>query len=248
MTISIITVVYNNRQFIEGCINSVIGQEHKGVEYIIVDGGSTDGTLEIINKYASKITSFISEPDQGIYDAMNKGIGLATGEVVGILNADDFYVNHDVLSKVASTFISDSGIDALYADVEYVRRDNPNRVVRKWHSGAYKRERFYYGWSPPHPTFFVRKEVFQKHGHYNTDLKIAADYEMMLRVLFVNQVRCAYLPEVIIKMRDGGVSNKSIKNRIQANREDGIAWKINNVTPRRYTLGMKPLRKVGQFF
>lgn len=247
MTISIITVVYNNRQFIEGCINSVISQDYQNVEYIVVDGGSTDGTVEIIKKYASAINCFVSEPDQGIYDAMNKGIGLATGDVVGILNADDFYVNHDVLSRVASAFMSDSGVDALYADVEYVKRDNPEKVVRKWRSGVYKRERFYYGWSPPHPTFFVKREVLRQHGLYNTDLKIAADYEMMLRLLFVKEVTCSYLPDVIIRMRDGGVSNRSIKNRIQANREDGIAWQMNSVNPKLYTLSLKPIRKLGQY-
>ncbi|MEQ8414697.1 MAG: glycosyltransferase family 2 protein [Imperialibacter sp.] len=247
MKVSIITVVYNNESFIEDCINSVLGQSYSNVEYIIIDGCSTDGTLEKILRHSDRIAKIISEPDDGIYDAMNKGIALATGEIVGILNADDFYVDVDVLNKIAGIF-EDKSIDASYSDVEYVKRHKVNDVVRRWHSGHFERKRFYFGWSPPHPTFFVRKSVYEKYGLYDPSLKISADYEMMLRVLFVKKITCHYFQQVIIKMRDGGVSNKSLKNRVQANTEDRKAWQINNVRPKPYTLSLKPLRKVIQFF
>ncbi|WP_339784427.1 MAG: glycosyltransferase family 2 protein [Imperialibacter sp.] len=247
MKISIITVVYNNSQFIEGCILSVLNQSYEDIEYIIIDGCSTDGTLEKINRYSDRISKIVSERDQGIYDAMNKGIGLATGEIVGILNADDFYVDGDVITKIAAVF-EDESVDVSYADVKYVKRDNVGEVVRSWRSGAFDKDRFYYGWSPPHPTFFVRRTIYQKHGLYDPTLNISADYEMMLRLLFVQEIKCIYLPQVIIKMRDGGVSNRSIKNRVQANREDRKAWEINKIKPKLYTLSLKPLRKLGQFF
>jgi glycosyltransferase involved in cell wall biosynthesis len=190
---------------------------------------------------------FVSESDHGIYDAMNKGISLSTGEIVGVLNADDFYTHSNVLEQVAEIF-EDNLVSACYSDVEYVKRDDVNQVIRKWHSGHFSKDRFLFGWSPPHPTFFTRRRSFDKYGLYNISLKISADYEMMLRLLYVNEISVKYLPEVIIRMRDGGVSNKSWKNRVLANKEDRIAWQVNGVKPNMFTLGLKPLRKVVQFF
>lgn len=247
LKVSIITVTYNNRDVIEDCIRSVLSQSYPAVEYIIVDGGSSDGSLQVINAYRDRITTIISEPDKGIYDAMNKGITSATGDVIGYLNADDFYAHNDVISNIVALF-NKKAPDAVYADIDYVARHNPSRIIRKWRSGKFNQNKFYYGWMPPHPTFFVKKSVYEKHGGYNLQQHLAADYELMLRFLFRYHISCSYLPEVIVKMRVGGTSNKNIRNRIRQNTENRRAWVMNNIRPRWYTLILKPLTKIWQYF
>ncbi len=246
MKISIITVSYNSSATIGKTLQSVCMQDHRDLEYIIIDGGSTDGTLEIINMYRDRITTVISEKDNGMYDALNKGLKLATGEVVGILNSDDFYVDDEVLSDVTDKF-SETAADAVYGDLEYVRNDEQFTVFRTWRSGAYTHGMFLNGWMPPHPAFFVRRSAYINYGAFDTRLKSAADYELMLRFIHKFRIRVAYLPRVLVKMRVGGKSNSSIANRIRANREDRLAWEINGLKPRFYTIWMKPLRKIGQF-
>jgi len=246
LKVSILTVVYNGAATIAHCIDSVLAQDYPNVEYIVVDGNSKDGTQEIVRSYGDKIARFLSEPDAGIYDAMNKGIQLATGDVVGILNADDFYAYPSVISEVAS-LLSAADVDASYGDLEYIDASDATLVRRKWVSGAYKVGAFLNGWMPPHPTFFVKKKVYEAYGHFRLDLGSAADYELMLRFIHREKIRLAYLPKVLVKMRAGGVSNSTFKNRIAANRNDRMAWKINNLRPRFYTLWLKPFRKILQF-
>jgi len=244
--VSILTVSYNSEKTIQDTINSVIQQDYPNIEYIIIDGNSSDGTMDIVSKHSSGITKVISEPDKGIYDAMNKGVKLASGDIVGILNSDDFYASNTVVSKVVK-LISKEGTDSLYADLVYVDAENTEKVTRKWVSGKYKPGKFKWGWMPPHPTFFVRKNVYEKFGSFNTELKSAADYEFMLRVLHKENISVSYLPELTVRMRAGGVSNASFKHRIKANKEDRKAWTLNNVQPYFFTLFLKPIRKILQF-
>jgi glycosyltransferase involved in cell wall biosynthesis len=245
--ITIITVVLDNMAFIKDAIESVVCQKNANIQYIIIDGGSNDGSLEIINSFGDKISIVISEPDEGIYDAMNKGLALATGDIIGFLNADDFYAHSQVIEKVVARFNTEQ-CDALYADLDYVSRTDKNKIVRKWRSGIFAKNRFVKGWMPPHPTFFVRKEVYQKLGGFNKQLHMAADYELMLRFCYFNNIKVTYLPEVIIKMRLGGQSNRSFKNRVKANIQDRNAWVMNGVNPKWYTLLLKPLSKIKQYF
>jgi glycosyltransferase len=245
MKVSIITACYNSAATVRDTLSSVAAQDYTDIEHIIVDGASADNTLAIVRKFPH-VTKVVSEKDKGIYDAMNKGISLATGEVVGILNSDDVYTNPQVISKVVKTFEREH-TDVLYADLQYVRYNDLNKVTRTWHSGSYTKRKFYFGWMPPHPTFFVKKAVYEQVGNFNCSLKSAADYEFMLRVLLKNDFRVSYIPEVIVKMRAGGMSNATLKNRLRANREDREAWRINNVRPYFFTIPFKPLRKVLQF-
>ncbi|HXD92087.1 MAG TPA: glycosyltransferase family 2 protein [Bacteroidia bacterium] len=244
--ISIITVTYNSAQTLEQTIQTVLAQTYPNVEYIIVDGKSTDNTLAVIEKYRDRISTFVSEKDDGLYHALNKGIALATGDIIGILHADDFYIDNTVLTKVAETFAAKKA-DAVYADLYYVDKDNTDKIIRTWKSGEYKASNFLWGWMPPHPTFFVKKEFYTKHGAFNTNLRTAADYEIMLRLLYRHNIKAAYLPKFIIKMRVGGQSNATVKNRVKANNEDRMAWKLNDLKPYFFTLTLKPLRKITQF-
>ena len=246
MKISIITATYNSADTIRDTLRSIQQQDYPYIEHIVIDGGSTDDTLRIVNEFPH-IASAISEPDKGIYDAMNKGISLCTGDVIGILNSDDIYADQHVLSDVAKMF-HDPKVQASYADLQFVQRDDINKVVRTWKAGSYSKKSFYYGWMPPHPTFFVRKEVYEKAGLFNIELHSAADYEFMLRVLLKHLMPAAYINRVTIKMRMGGISTASLKNRIKANMQDRLAWKINQLTPLPFTMYLKPIRKLGQFF
>jgi glycosyltransferase len=245
--ISVITVCYNSADTIEETILSVTSQDYPSLEYIIVDGLSTDSTMDIINKYRDKISKVISEKDNGLYDAINKGIAACSGSVIAILHADDIYTNSSVLSAVMAVF-KEKGSDTVYGDLQYVDRDNISIVKRHWTSGEYKHGMFIRGWMPPHPAFFVKKELYQKFGSYTTSLKSAADYELMLRLLHKHRCSTSYLPEVLVKMRVGGKSNVSLSNRIRANREDKKAWLMNGLQPGMFTFIRKPLSKLGQFF
>jgi glycosyltransferase involved in cell wall biosynthesis len=218
MKISIITVVWNNEKTIKDAIDSVLSQTYENIEYIIVDGASTDDTIEIVKSYGNKITKFLSEPDKGLYDAMNKGIKLATGDVVGILNSDDFYIDESVIEKVVKTF-QEQNVDSVYADLVYVKSENLDKIVRYYDSSKFHPSKFAYGWMPAHPTFFVKKEFYEKYGLFKTDYKIAADYEILVRFLKKYELSYFYLNQVIIKMRMGGVSTSGFKSNYILNKE-----------------------------
>ncbi len=247
MKVSIITIAFNSADTIEDTIKSVAGQDYPNIEYIVIDGASKDDTPKIIEKYNEAIDYSVSESDKGIYDAMNKGVRAATGDIIGILNSDDFYADQKVISDVVRAFKATPDAQALYADLVYVNREDISKVVRYWEAGAYKREKFRKGWMPPHPTFFVRREQYEQLGLYSLELKSAADYELMLRFLYKHESKCIYLPRVITRMRLGGESNVTVKNRIRANKEDRRAWTMNGLKPAWYTLTLKPISKIGQF-
>ena len=245
MKISIITVCYNSEETISDTIQSVLSQDYKDVEYIIVDGKSTDRTLEIIQSINNGI-KLISEKDQGMYDAMNKGINIASGDVIGILNADDIYKNSQVLTKVMDAF--KANVSIVYGDIEYVKYNDLSKVVRKWKAGVFRSGKFKWGWMPPHPGFFIKKSCYESFGLFNLNLSTSADYELMLRMLEVHHLSCNYIPKTITSMRVGGASNSSLKNRLIANRNDKKAWTIHPINPFWFTFILKPLRKLPQFF
>jgi glycosyltransferase involved in cell wall biosynthesis len=245
MTISIITATYNSSATVRDTLQSVRSQDFKNIEHLIIDGLSSDSTLNIVRQYPH-VARIISEKDKGIYDAMNKGIAAASGDIVGILNSDDVYNNEQVISSVMKAFENET-VDAVYGDLQYVKQDDLNKVTRTWRSGKFLKNKFYFGWMPPHPTFFVRKKVYEEAGNFNLSLRSAADYEFMLRVLFKFNFKPYYIPQVLVKMRTGGISNASLKHRLRANAEDRKAWKINDLQPFIFTIPLKPLRKIFQF-
>ena len=245
MKISIITVCYNSEETISDTIQSVLSQDYKDVEYIIVDGKSTDRTLEIIQSIKSRI-KLISEKDRGIYDAMNKGINIASGDVIGILNADDVYKNSQVLTAVMDAF--KANVSIVYGDIEYVKYNDLSKVMRKWKAGVFRLGKFKWGWMPPHPGFFIKKSCYESFGLFNLNLSTSADYELMLRMLEVHHLSCNYISKIITSMRVGGASNSSLKNRLIANRNDKKAWTIHPINPFWFTFILKPLRKLPQFF
>jgi glycosyltransferase involved in cell wall biosynthesis len=245
MKVSIITATFNSAKTIANALKSVQQQSYPHVEHIIIDGKSSDETMQIVHSFRH-IQKKISEKDTGIYDAMNKGIALADGEIIGILNSDDFYPDEYVLQKVVAAF-EKHNCDAVYGDLLYVDENNSNKIKRRWISGGYSQKSFLYGWMPPHPAFFVRKHCYQQLGNFNLNLGSAADYELMLRMMVKHQIKTVYLPEILVHMRSGGVSNKNIQNRLAANKNDRLAWKINGLQPFWFTLFLKPLRKLNQF-
>lgn len=248
MKISIITATYNSSNTVKHTLDSICNQNHNDIEVIIVDGKSSDNTLEIVKTYEDRLTmKIISESDQGLYDAMNKGIKIATGEIIGILNSDDFYKNNLVLEKIATRFKNNPQIDACYADLEFVDEKNTNKVVRIWQAGEFDEKKLDNGWVIPHPTFFARKEVYEKYGIFNLDFKIAADYELILRLLKLHKIRLAYLPEIIVSMRTGGVSTKNLKQRRKGWQELKKAWKVNNLRLPKFFILRRILFKVVQY-
>lgn len=246
MKISIITVVFNGEKTIHETIESVLAQDYGNMEYIVVDGNSTDSTVKIVKAFGDRITKFVSEPDQGIYDAMNKGIRLATGDVIGLLNADDLFASPQGLSEVAAAF-QRSDADAVYGDLQYFDGTGSGRITRHWRAGTYLPGLFLWGWMPPHPTFFIRRHWYQVHGSFRLDMGTAADYELMLRMVHKHKANLVYVQKVLVKMRAGGVSNISLKNRLAANRNDHRAWLMNGIRPNPLTRFMKPFRKILQF-
>jgi glycosyltransferase len=246
LKISIITAVLNGSNTIGDTLESILNQLYKNVEHVIIDGGSTDETLEILKRYKNRRTKIISEPDGGVYDALNKGVQLSSGDIVGILNGDDFYAHDQVLNRVADVF-EKKKVDSCYGDLQYVDRDNTSKMIRYWKSSRYRPGKFSYGWMPPHPTFFVRKEIYEKFGTFNTNLKIAADYELMLRFLERFKISTHYIPEVLIKMRVGGMSNRNLRNMFIKSCEDYKAWKVNDLKSRFYTIPLKNFLKIPQF-
>jgi glycosyltransferase involved in cell wall biosynthesis len=245
MKVSIITATFNSANTIVDTLESVRVQTYPTIEHIIVDGLSTDETLTIVNN-AQRIEQVVSEKDKGIYDAMNKGIALTNGDIIGILNSDDFYAHENVIQEVVEMF-EKTGCDAVYGNLIFVHPDNPKKILRKWIAGGYNLNLFLKGWMPPHPTFFVRKSVYNKLGNFNITLKSSADYELLLRFLYVHKIKVEYLHDVLVHMRSGGQSTKSFSNRIKAHKEDYMAWRLNGITPKWYTLMLKPVRKIKQF-
>ncbi len=247
LKVSIITVCYNSEKYIEFAIQSVLNQDYKNIEYIIIDGNSKDKTLEIVKSYQNRISKIVSEKDKGIYDAMNKGIMAATGDIIGILNSDDIYLNNNVISNVVNVFNSNK-TQSIFADIMYVERENTDNVIRYWKSNSYKQGAFRKGWHPAHPTFFVRKEVYDKYGIFNLEFPLAADFELMLRFLERYQISSIYLPNPLIKMRLGGATNKNIKNIINQNLECYKAFKINNIKVSPFYALYRLVPKLKQFF
>lgn len=246
--ITIVTVCRNSAATIRDTLESVASQSYRNLEHIIIDGGSTDETLAIINEWKKYPVRLISKPDKGIYDAMNKGIRLATGDVIGILNSDDLYYDVHVLETVSRT-MNDGTVDACYADLIYVDRNNPEKIIRYWKSCIFKKGLFLKGWAPPHPTFFVRRCIYEKYGLFDLNYCLAADFELMVRFLERPEIKSAYIPKIFVKMRFGGASNKSVINIIRQNIEIYKACKKNDVplSPLSF-LAAKTFSRIKQFF
>ena len=228
MKVSIITVCYNSKEFIQHAIDSVLNQTYSNIEYIIIDGNSTDGTVDIVNSYGDKISKFVSEKDKGIYDAMNKGLSYVTGDIVGILNSDDFYISNTIISEIVAQFNTNT-CDALFADLIFVDRNNTDKQVRYWKSKPYISGSFKQGWHPSHPTFFVKNEFYQNFGLFNCTLKLAADFELMLRFIVKHHAKTFYYAKPIVKMRMGGASTKGLSNLVKQNIECIKSFKINGL-------------------
>ncbi len=271
MKLSIITVCYNAASTIEDAIKSVLSQDYPDIEYIVIDGNSTDGTQKIIEKYTqstnckitkspdhpntrspnhpitqspnNQISKCLSEPDEGIYDAMNKGISMATGEVVGILNADDFYADDSILSQVMELF-QKPAIDAVFGDLIFVDPNDLDKTVRSYRSHNWHPDKFSKGYMPAHPTFFVRRRYYEKFGLFETDYEIAADYEMLIRLLYVHKLNYMYLPLVMVKMRKGGVSSRGIKSNITLNNEIIRACRKHGIKTSAFKIYPKYFRKI----
>lgn len=244
MKISVITAVWNSEKTIKDAIDSVLSQTYKNIEYIIVDGESTDGTVDIVKSYGDRISKFISEKDNGIYYAMNKGIKLVTGDVICFLHSDDIYASSDILQEVANMFES-VDTDGIYGDLIYTPKNNTEIVLRYWKGKDFDESLLPKGWMPAHPTLFLRREVYEKFGCFDTSFKIAADYDFILRIL-KGGIKVTYMPKLFYKMRVGGKSNKNIKNIIQKSREDLRALKKNQVGGF-LSLLIKNLSKITQF-
>ncbi len=248
MLVSIITASFNSARTIEATLRSVTTQTYQPIEYIIVDGGSTDTTLSIAEQYRKSIAKIISEPDNGIFDAMNKGIKLATGDIIGILNSDDVYASSEVINQIVQA-MEQSQAEVCWGNLLYVDKYNTAKVTRTWKSSSYQTGMFKRGWQLPHPTFFVRRSVYQRYGLFRTDLPISADYELGLRFLEKHQVRSTYLPLTLVRMQEGGNSNwKNLSTVLAGNQEVRQAWRMNNLALPWYTIPLKLLRKIGQLF
>jgi glycosyltransferase involved in cell wall biosynthesis len=245
-TVSVITACFNSESTIEETIRSVAEQDYRNIEHIVVDGGSSDRTLGIIEKSARSSLRCVFEPAAGIYGALNRGIRESSGDIIAILHSDDFYSGPSVIRQVVDA-MNDAGSESLYGDLLYVRRDAPSQVVRRWIAGNYRAGAFRRGWMPPHPTFFVRRSSYADHGLYDTSFRSSGDYELMLRFLHRFSISVTYLPQILVHMRTGGISNRSLRNRLRAAAEDRRAWRMNGLMPGMFTLILKPLSKLPQF-
>lgn len=244
--ISVVTAVRNRESQIETALQSIQKQTHSDVEHIIQDGLSTDGTLEVVARYQTEQMDVLSEKDSGIYDAINRGIRRATGDVIGLMHSDDFFASDTVLAQVATAF-ADPEVDGVYGDLDYVAADDTTKIIRRWRSGPYTRRRLRQGWMPPHPTLYLRRAVFDQWGLYDASYQIAADYDAMLRYLEKGRIQLAYIPEVLVKMRLGGESNRDLARILRKSREDLRAIRTNQVGGLG-TLAIKNLSKIRQFF
>jgi glycosyltransferase involved in cell wall biosynthesis len=244
LKVSILTASFNCASTIRQTIESALAQDYPNIEYWVIDGGSTDETLSILKTFEGQI-NYISEPDKGIYDAINKGLERSTGDIIGMIGADDFYPSNDVISAVVKSFEQTSAL-ALYGDKQYVDADKTDKIVRNWVAGPYQNSNWLFGWMPPHLSFYTSRKLLEQTGKYRTDFTCSGDYEWMLRALYNKEVKVTYLPKVLVRMRTGGTSNASFKHRLKANLEDRKAWEINGLKPYFFTLFLKPLRKITQ--
>lgn len=247
LKVSIITATYNSASTINECVNSVFHQSYDAIEHIIIDGVSSDNTLELINEKDKVPDIIISEPDKGIYDAMNKGIALASGDIVGILNSDDFFVDDSAISKIVNCFITHK-VDSVFANINYVNAQNPDKIVRRWCSGKYVKGSFVRGWHPAHPAFYIKKSIYEKYGAFNLELKLAADFELMLRFLEKHNISNYYFDESIVNMRLGGATNGSLRNIITQNFECYKAFRMNGMRISPFYFLYRLLPKLRQFF
>ena len=246
MKVSIITVTLNSEKYLTECIQSVRKQTYNNIEHIVIDGKSTDRTLQIIKNNENHLSHWISESDRGMYDAINKGIALATGDIIGILNSDDVFASANVIENIVHCFNTED-TDSVYGDLVYVKPFNTDIVSRWWKGVSYKRYRFNYGWMPAHPTFYMKRSLIEQYGAYENHYYTAADYEFMARYLYKHKISATYLEQLVIKMRTGGASNGCLKRRIRANRRDYLAMKRNNIPFSFLVSIVKPLSKIGQF-
>jgi glycosyltransferase len=243
---SVITAVYNRVATIGDALDSVRAQTWPDVEHVVIDGASTDGTLELLQARRDGISVLVSEPDKGIYDALNKGIARATGDVIGLMHSDDLYADQRVLADVSAA-LDDPKVDAVYGDLDYVAQDDTSRVIRRWRSGAYSPELLRRGWMPPHPTLYLRRQVIERWGAFDGQYRIAADYDAVLRYFGRGGIRPAYVPRVLVKMRVGGESNRSVGRMMRKSKEDYTALRRNQIGGLA-TLARKNFSKLGQFF
>jgi glycosyltransferase len=246
LKISVITAVRNRVATVGEALDSVHSQSWPDVEHVVIDGVSTDGTLELLETRRSEIAVLVSERDSGIYDALNKGLKLATGDVIGLMHSDDIYADEHVLADIAAAF-ADPDIDAAYGDLDYVSQTDTTRVIRHWRSGEYSPRRLAQGWMPPHPTLYLRRHVIERWGGFDASFRIAADYDAILRYFGRGRIRSAYVPRVLVKMRVGGESNRSVGRMVRKSREDYAALRRNDIGGL-VTLARKNLSKIGQFF
>ena len=245
MFFSIITATYNSSSTVKQALQSLYNQSFQDYEHIIIDGFSTDNTLNIIEQYKCNQVKVISEPDNGMYDALNKGIKLASGRVIGFLHADDAYSNPDVLRIIHATF-QENGTDAVYGDLKYVKKENPSKVLRHWKSNNYNPAMLKNGWMPPHPTFYVKKSIYDQYGVFDLAMEISSDYEIMMRFLGKFKISASYIPDVLVTMKTGGASNSSLSNILKKSYEDYKAMKRYNIGGIN-TLIMKNITKIKQF-
>lgn len=246
MKISIITVCFNAEAHIDETLRSVVMQDHRDIEHIVVDGGSTDGTMSKVERYREVLAHVVSERDKGVYDAMNKGLRLATGEVVAFVNAGDMIARRDVLSAMVKEFERNDA-DVIYGDALMVDPEDITKVKRFWKGGDYDRENFRKGWMPPHLGTYIRRSAYQRFGHFREDLKVSADYELMFRFLYKHRLRARYVPKVLVRFRLGGVSNRSLAHVWRANLEVFKAWKLNGEQVSPLIVVRKPISKLWQY-
>ena len=246
MKVTLITVTLNSEKFLEDAIRSVMEQDHHDIEHIIIDGLSTDGTLAIIDKYKDHIAKWVSEKDNSMYDAINKGMKMATGDIIGTLNSDDMLAGQDVISSIVALFKKEN-VDVVYGDLLYVDQHNPDKVIRKWKGGKFNVNKFRFGWMPAHPTFYFSRSLLDKCGYYETHFFTAADYEFMTRYLFYFKASAVYIPKLVVKMRMGGLSNGSLLRRLRANRRDYLAMKKNKIPFPFVVAFLKPVIKLHQY-